>query len=224
MEPTFKTSFIPKKPLQPSLETKVEHKTGIDFFMLTAMIIFITAVLLTVGVFVYQFTLKTVIEGQIRNLEKARQSFDPTFINEATRLNNRIENVNKILSNHLAPSEIFSLLQEFTLQTVTFQRFLFEDGDDGNIKIIANGEADSFRSIVLQSDKFGQSGSLKDVLFSGLEPNDGDNINFVMEASLDPQLILYRENLVSPDNVPAVEPVENTPEEDLGVFGEDIEQ
>lgn len=218
MEPQFKTSFIPKKPIQPSLETLSDHKTGINFFMLIAMIIFITAILLTAGVFVYKFTLKGAIESQLRTLEKARQSFEPTFIAGASRLNTRIVNVNKILNNHLAPSAVFALLQEFTLQTISFNRFLFEDGDDGSIKITASGEADSFRSIVLQSDKFGQSGYLRDVLFAGLEPNESGNVNFTMEASLDPQLVLYRRYLV-PVETPVAEPVENT-EEDLGVFGD----
>lgn len=225
MEPKFKTSFIPKKPIQPSVSSKAEGKSGINFFMLVAMILFITSVLLTVGVFVYKFTLRGAIESQLRTLETARQSFEPTFINQANRLNTRIENVNRILNSHLAPSVMFSLLEEFTLQTVSFNRFLFQDGEDGTIKVIASGEADSFRSIVLQSDKFGQSGSLRDVLFSGLEPNESGNVNFVMEASLDPQLVLYRKNLV-PNQPPAVEPVEDEDDQgDIGIFGEEpIEQ
>jgi hypothetical protein len=163
--------------------------------------------------------LKGAIGVQLQTLEKARQSFEPTFITEANRLNLRIENVNRILNNHLAPSAIFALLQEFTLQTVSFDRFLFQDGADGTIKVAAAGEADSFRSIVLQSDKFGQSGYLRDVLFAGLEPNDRGNINFTMEASIDPQLVLYRKHLV-PIDVPAVEPIEEDPTEDIGIFGE----
>ena len=219
MEPKFKTSFVPKKPVQPSLEKRVDHKTGVNFFMLIAMIAFITSVLLTVGVFVYKFTLKGAIESQLKTLEKARQSFEPTFISEASRLNERITNVNRILNNHLAPSEVFSLLEEFTLQTISFDRFQFLDENNGTIKIIASGNADSFRSIVLQSDKFGQSGYLRDVLFSGLEPNEFDDINFDMEASLDPQLVLYRRSL-APVQIPDVEPVVNEQQDNLGVFGD----
>lgn len=224
MEPTFKTSFIPKKPIQPSIDKRVEQRAGINFFMLIATILFITAVLLTAGVFAYKFTLMGAIKAQLSTLETARQSFEPSFINEANRLNSRIVNINRILNSHLAPSAIFSLLQEFTLQTVAFNRFLFQDGTDGTIKIQASGEADSFRSIVLQSDKFGQSGYLRDVLFAGLEPNDRGNINFTMEASLDPQLVLYRKHLV-PIQPPAVEPVEEeNPAEDIGIFGEEPTQ
>lgn len=219
MEPTFKTSFIPKKPIEPSLDSKVEYKSGINFFMLIAMILFITSVILSAGVFAYKFTLSSAIEIQLRTLEKVRQSFDPAFVTEANRLNTRIDNVNKILNSHLAPSSIFSLLEEFTLQTVSFKRFLFKDGEDGTIKIESSGEADSFRSIVLQSDNFGQSGYMRDVLFAGLEPNDRQNINFTMEASLDPQLVLYRKNLV-PVSVPDVEPVTQDPAQDIGIFGE----
>ncbi|MCB9806128.1 hypothetical protein H6775_03135 [Candidatus Nomurabacteria bacterium] len=222
MEPQFKTSFIPKKPIQPSLDKKVaQNEKGVNFFMLVAVIIFVTAVLLSVAVFAYKLTLKGRIELQLRTLEKAREAFDPGFISEATRLNTRIVSANKILNNHLSPSAIFDLLEKFTLQTVSFKSFVFADGGDGALKVTATGEADSFKSVVLQSDKFDQSGYMRDLIFDGLEPNDDGNVNFKLSVSIDPQLVLFRKNLVPIDNTPTAEDnSQNTqPANDLGVFG-----
>lgn len=221
MEPKFNTSFIPKKPLQ-SQQGKVVSGRGdkLNFFMLIAVIIFLVAVLLAAGVFAYKLTVKGAIEAQLRTLDRARQAFEPTFISEATRLNNRIVSANKLLNSHLAPSEIFELLENFTLQTVSFKTFNFEDGEDGTIKITGSGEGDSFRSIVLQSDKFGQSGYLRDVLFSGLEPNQFGNIDFTFEASLDPQLVLYRKSLnIINTSENTDKNAEQNEDNDLGVFG-----
>lgn len=224
MEPQFKTSFIPKKPIQPSLDKKVAKlDKGISFFMLISVIIFVTAVLLSAGVFAYKLTLKGRIELQLRTLEKAKEAFDSGFISEATRLNARIVSANKILNDHLSPSAIFELLEKFTLQTVSFKSFNFSDGLDGTIRIDAVGEADSFKSIVLQSDKFDQSGYMRDLLFDGLESNKEENINFKLSVSLDPQLILYRKNLVPIDNTSTEgeEAESEQPVDDgLGVFGD----
>jgi len=221
MEPTFNTSFIPKKPIQTQVgKVGSARKDGINFFMLIAVILFLASLLLTAGVFAYKLTVQGSIESQIRTLEKAQQAFDPKFVVKASRLNSRIINANDILNSHLAPSEIFDLLEEFTLQTVTFSSFKFEDGEDGTIKILASGEGDSFRSIVLQSDKFGESGYLRDVLFSGLEPTEFNNIAFSFEASLDPQLILYRKSLSLIEIEAEAEPVVEE-QADLGIFGND---
>lgn len=221
MEPKFKTSFIPQKPMQSSQGTPASgRKEGVNFFMLIAVILFLVASLLAAGAFAYKLTLKGSLESQLRTLEKAKNAFEPTFISEATRLNSRIINANRLLNNHLSPSSIFGLLEDFTLQTVSFSKFEFQDGDDGTIKIIASGEGDSFRSIVLQSDKFGETGSMRDVLFSDLEPNNFGNVNFTFEASIDPQLVLYRKSL-RPSNIVEEKPEEKVVEkvDDLGVFG-----
>lgn len=220
MEPQFKTSFIPKKPIQSSAgKIGSDRKEGVNFLMLIGVIIFLVAVLLTAGVFAYKQTIKSSINAQIRTLDKAQQAFDPVFIGGATRLNERIVNANKLLNGHLAPSAIFKLLQDFTLKTVSFQQFDFEDGEDGTIKVLAKGEGDSFRSIVLQSDKFGESGYMRDVLFSDLEPNNSGNVNFSFEASIDPQLVLYKRSIRTIETKEL--PTSPKPKQDdpLGIFG-----
>jgi len=144
----------------------------------------------------YRLTLEQRINSQFQTLEKVKESFEPNFITQATRLNSRIVSASKILDNHLAPSAVFDLLEEFTLQTISFNTFDFSDNIEGKIIITGTGEGDSFASVVLQSDEFGKSGYMRDVLFSDLQPNTGGNVNFAFEATLDPQLVLYRKGLV----------------------------
>jgi hypothetical protein len=193
MEPKFKTSFIPKKPI--SAQSSSSRK-GVGFLTLISSVIFVGTSLFAAGVFMYKLTVEQRIEAQIKTLEKVRQSFEPNFISQATRLNRRIVAANKILDSHLSPSSIFELLETFTLKTISFSSFQFEDSVDGKVIVSARGEGDSFASVVLQSDEFGNSGYMRDVLFSGLEPNQQGNVDFTFEATLDPQLILYRKSLV----------------------------
>ena len=219
MEPKFKSSFIPKKPVATPVSGRIGGAgKGLNFLTLLATVIFLAAALFAGGTFMYKLTIEQRIEAQFRTLEKVRQSFEPNFVSQATRLNNRIVAAERIIESHLAPSAIFELLEEFTLQTVAFESFEFRDNVEGQVVVKGTGEGDSFRSVVLQSDEFGNSGYLRDVLFSDLEPNQKGNVDFAFEATLDPQLVLYRKSLV-PVSVPDVEQLDDQEEVDLGVFG-----
>ncbi|MDA8611347.1 hypothetical protein N9L18_00585 [Candidatus Pacebacteria bacterium] len=222
MEPKFKTSFIPKKPVATVAKGKVNVGKGLNFMTLFSTVIFLAAALFAGGMFMYKLNLEQRIESQLQTLEKVRQTFEPNFIAQATRLNNRIVAAGRILERHLAPSAIFELLEEFTLQTVAFKTFEFTDNADGEVVIKGAGEGDSFRSVVLQSDEFGSSGYMRDVLFADLEPNQRGNVQFSFEAVLDPQLILYRKGLVPiiDTETPDVEQLDDQEDVDLGVFGE----
>jgi hypothetical protein len=196
MEPKFKTSFIPKKQITgPMPGSAVDRLAGFNFVTLLATVIFLAAVLFLAGLVLYKYSLKATIEGQYVTLQKARESFDENLIAQATRLNKRIISAERILENHIAPSEIFTLLQQTTLQTVSLNKLTFSDNIDGEISIEASGEGASFDSIVLQSDEYGRSGFMRDVLFAGLEPNERGNVDFTFEATLEPKLIFYKTRL-----------------------------
>lgn len=222
MEPNFKTSFIPKKPVATTTRGNLgASNKGLNFLTLLATVIFLAASLFAIGMFMYKLTIEQRIKGQEENLEKVRQTFEPNFISQATRLNSRIVAAGRILEKHLSPSSIFELLERTTLQTVSFRNFEFTDNVDGEVIIRGNGEGDSFRSIVLQSDEFGNSGYMKDVLFGDLEPNSKGNVDFSFEATLDPQLISYSKGLVVDNSPPDVEQLDDEEDIDLGIYGDE---
>ncbi len=209
MEPKFTTSFIPKKQSGIAAGSSTGLSPSISFSTLLSVVIVVAVVLFAAGLFLYRLTIEKTIQDQYATLERVKDSFDTNFISQATRLNKRIVSGGKILDNHLAPSAIFDLLEEFTLQTVSFKSFEFTDNVDGKIIVKGTGEGDSFASVVLQSDEFGKSGYMRDVLFADLQPNAAGNVNFSFEATIDPQLVLYSRGMVpvntAPQELPAVE-------------------
>ncbi len=201
MEPQFTTSFIPKKQVAASAKGASNFAPTVSFSTLLSAVIII-------ALFLFRLTIEKTIEEQYVTLERVKESFDSNFIGQATRLNKRITSAGKILDGHLAPSAIFELLEEFTLQTVSFKNFEFSDDVDGKILVKGSGEGDSFASVVLQSDEFGKSGFMRDVLFSDLQPNVAGNVTFTFEATLDPDLISYSKGVVpvqAQEELPAVE-------------------
>ncbi len=227
MDPQFKTSFIPKKSMGgPMPGSAVSRLAGFNFLTLLATVIFLASALFAAGLYIYNATLEKQIEGQVVALQKSSEAFEPNFIAQATRLNKRIVAATRILERHISPSAIFHELELTTLQTIALNSFTFSDNVEGKIVVRGSGEGDSFRSIALQSDEFGKNGFMRDVLFSGLSPNQRNNVDFTFEATLDPQIILFQRGIVTTDGTGEEEPpaVEQLDDENLGVFGNPDQQ
>lgn len=194
-EQKYTTSFIPKKPIQVSKKPGKISKGGASFMTMITLVIFIATLVAAGGVYVYQLSLNGRIETQNKNLLKARESFNSEFIAQATRLNDRIESVRSLVNNHVAPSQIFKLLEDETLTTVRFNSLRYYEDEDNKLRLDVSGLAKGFQSIVLQSDRYGNTGKLRDVLFASLQPTEEGLVSFTFDGSVEPRAILYR-NLV----------------------------
>lgn len=205
MDNQIKTSFIPRKTIDAPANFQTgaprSRQVGKTILSLIATFIFLGVIALGVLVYTWQIKIKKDITNQVEAMQIARQSFDEKFVQDASRLNTRIEAAQKMLQNHVAPSAIYSLLEEYTLQTVSFGQFSFKDNLDGTIAVSGSGEAARYESIVLQSDAFGKSGYLRNVIFTNLRPDQNNqNVGFSFQATLDPKLILYRNSLEENNN------------------------
>jgi len=185
------TSFIPKKPQTPS----AKRKGGgvINIFFLISLIIFLGALTVTVGVFLYERVVAQNIEEKSAKLEKAREAFEPTLIEALSKLDIRIQAAQEILDSHIALSSFFELLERLTLQSVQFNDFNNVISPDGRVGIAMKGTARSFSSVALQSDVFGKDPFIRNPLFTNLNLDDLGNVIFDFSATLDPALLSYRQ-------------------------------
>lgn len=191
----FTTSFIPKKPLTP---TVANYKTSSNYLTIVTVAIFLGTLAFGAGVFVYKISAEREIINQIDQLQKTKSEFDVNFIKEATRLNAKITSVKTLIDKHQAPSAVLDLLQKNTLSTVRFNNFKYStDKTKGAITIDASGVGLGYPSIVLQSDEFGKTGALKDVVFSSVQPDEKGSVSFAFKSGIDPSLVLYRKTLAS---------------------------
>jgi len=199
METQFKNSFIPKKTISSSVSSASSRK-GASSGRAISSIIGIFIFLITIGgyaaTFAWELKVKNDIKTQVANLEKAKEDFDESFLQNASRLNTRLEQSSKILENHVSPSSLYALLERYTLQTVSFKQFSFNDNEDGTITVAGKGDAFQYETIVNQSKAFGDSNRLRNVIFTELVPSEEDStIGFSFEATLDPKVIFYRNSL-----------------------------
>ncbi len=201
MENKFQTSFIPQKPLT---QTFSQPPRTTNFFTLVSTIIFITVLALCGGVFGYQKYLQNQNAGFADQLRKITAEFQPSFLAEMTRLDNRLVSTKTLLSNHLAVSTFFDFLSKNTLKNVRFSSFSYVS-DGTKITVSMKGQANGFAAVALQSMAFGTADNLKvlrNPTIGDLNLDASGNVSFGFATYIQPNSMLYRSALVPAPVVP----------------------
>ncbi len=161
-----------------------------DLFMLISVVLFIASVVLAVGVFLYVQFLETQSASKLAQLQRAKAAFEPALIQKLMHLDDRMHVADDLLASHLAPSIVLKILEQTTLQTVSYASFDFKAPDSQNTTIHMAGNAQSVNSIALQADLFSKSSILTSPIFSGVNRSSG-GVAFSVSALINPALIRY---------------------------------
>lgn len=174
-------------------------------FFLLALLVFFMSLLAAGAAFGYEQLLTKRIADKDQDLRQAEGAFNPGTIQELVRMDQRLNQADSLLSKHVAPSALFYFLSTITLERVQLTSLDFSLQPDGTADISLGGSADSFSTVALQSDQFGASKVLRDVIFSGITVGDTGRVNFSVNASVDPGLVSYSKYLEQMQNVPAAQ-------------------
>lgn len=202
MDPQVQASFIPKKSLTPM---PVGGGGGFGLMYLLAIFLFIVSLVAAGAAFAYTQYLKTAIASKAHSLELAQGAYEPGAIQDLIRLDQRMVNARSLLQKHIALSGIFSLLSEETLAQVQFVSFRTTPLEAGKYSIQMAGIADNFSTLALQSDQFGGTKSLSDVVFSQItvDPKTGE-VTFQVDTKVDTSVVMYAKTIspgtVTPDS------------------------
>ena len=207
MDPQVQSSFIPKKSLDISA-TRNESSFGLLF--LIALLVFIASLVAAGGSFAYTGYLHNAIDSKAKSLALAEGAFDPGAIEDLVRLDSRLNQSKALLADHVAVSGVFALLSQQTLANVSFSNFEYDLNPDGTAKITMTGTADSFSTVALQSDQFGGSKLLKNVVFSGITVNTNGSVGFSVTATIDPSVFAYVSSLSATNTTSASTPTAPT--------------
>jgi len=197
MAQEFQTSFIPtgKQTSTPSSMIPggggrpKKDILGTVLFLVT-LVIFIGTALYTGYSVWYEKKLVTQIDALKQELALIKESIVDGEIGTIEKMNNRLKQSSGLLSSHIAPILLFTMLEDETLPTVTFTNFLFE-ANDQNYQVTAAGKAANFESIVYQSDVFGENSALRDVLFSNLQRTPEGDVTFSFSTFITPESVAY---------------------------------
>jgi len=183
-------SFIPREMREVSVVGRVRRGGLADLFILIAVVFLVASVALAVAVFLYQQYLQSSGTSKVDQLERAKTAFEPSLIQELTRVDDRMRAAGEILGGHIAPSALFRMLEATTITTVAFRSLNFEAADAGNLSVKMDGIADSVNSIALQADLFSKGTMITNPIFSNIN-RETDGVHFNLSALVNPAAINY---------------------------------
>lgn len=161
-----------------------------DLLLLFGIVLFVASAALGAAVFLYGQYLHTESASKLEQLQRAKAAFEPSLIQQLTRLDDRMHAADGLLSSHVAPSAFFAALQSATLESVAFQSLDLQASDPHHITIKMQGIAQSVNSIALQADLFSKNGVITSPIFSGIA-RQPDGVHFNLAAIVNPNAIRY---------------------------------
>ncbi len=199
MEQNFQTSFIPKKSIIKERTISVRSISPIT--IISIFILF--AVLVATGtLYFYKGILTTTKTQKIKDLDLAKNRFEPERIAELQALDKRLRASSEILGQHIAVTPIFQALQKITMKTVRFTSFTysFEEEISDKVSVKMSGVAVGYRSVALQADLFTQNKNFIDPVFANLKLDDRGNVLFDLDFLVDPHFVDYKQKLLTERN------------------------
>ena len=197
MDNSFQTSFIPKKPIDTSVHPiRTEKKHHKSPFSVLATILFVITLIISGGLYFYKTTLEDARGNLISNIEKVKNSFNQSTIQELELFSKRISSSKEILNKHIMMSPMFELLGDLTIPAIQYTSFYHED-KDGEFLVTISGISYDYHSIALQANVFDEDRNqpFKNVVFSNLNTNQDNYVTFDLSFTVDPRILSYENNL-----------------------------
>src|SRR5882672_5378640 len=219
METGIQSSFIPQDAGDVKLTPpRIGGGTGFSELVLLLCIVFVVASGALAGaVFVYKQYTVTSLNQKKDQLERAKAAFDPTLIQQLTRLDDRMHAGSSIISQHIAPSVIFDALSQATLTTIQYTSMNIDDADPAHITVRFTGVAQSVNSIALQAQVLSKNSVVTNPIFSGIA-RQSDGVHFSLAAVVNPKSISY-ETMLTAANPPPPAPAAAAPTPPPSPFG-----
>lgn len=192
MDTDFKTSFVPKRPVASALPAQTVRAPGI--LNLLGFVLLIASLLSAGGVYVFRAkTVRDVAEAK-QSLVRAKNAFEPSFIEELKSLDRRIESANLILDKHYVVTPVFRALEEITLPNVRYTNFDYsiDTQEKTRIRVEMLGEAASYEMVTVQADLFDKHPFIVNPIFSDFALSETGKIQFKVQFMVDHSLSAFR--------------------------------
>ncbi|PIR86274.1 hypothetical protein COU13_01945 [Candidatus Kaiserbacteria bacterium CG10_big_fil_rev_8_21_14_0_10_43_70] len=210
MDSKITSSFIPTDTVRGGPDRPSYKSGGFDLLMLGGIILFIASVALAIGVFLYMQFVQASLSAKTEQLQRAQEAFEPALIAELTRLDDRMSAAESVLQQHIAPSELFRILEDLTLETISLTSLNFQANSGSSMEMTLAGVARSVNSIALQADLYGKHVAITSPIFSNIN-RDERGVLFDVSATLNPSALRYVNILSSrakPAALPQVQPAQ----------------
>lgn len=159
-----------------------------EFTQLSKLGLGIVAILLLVsaGLFIWQKKLDNQLNSYDSELQGLISQRDLSLEERLKGLNMVLNVFKGVLDKHIYWTQIFKILEEKTLNTITFKNF---GGDVSDNSINLSGKAQSYAALAKQVKIFEDTPGVKSVLSSGIGLSEDGKVDFSLDITFDGELL-----------------------------------
>ena len=153
-----------------------------EFFVISSIILLIVVVLISAGLWWYEYDLNKEKDNLNTKLQGLADQRDLALEANFTELKDGIDNLKKLLDNHIRSSELFVMIEELSLPQVQFVGFT---SDLLESILSLDVKAASYNIFAKQVVVFEQDQRIKKVTFSEVAMDDEGGVNSSLKLELD---------------------------------------
>lgn len=165
-----------------------KEKTSKKLVVIPLVLIIATAIVCA-GFFSYKKTLSNRSSNLDNEIGQINQKISQKLDTEVISFQKHLNNLKKMLDDHIYCSNVFSLIERKTVPTVSFESF---NGDISSKNIQLKGKAISFSSLAKQVVAFKESEEISKVDFSSANIGTDGGISFDISLFLKQEIFEYK--------------------------------
>ncbi len=165
-----------------------KEKTSKKLVIIPIVLIIITAIICA-GLFFYEKTLSNKVSDLDNEIDQINEKISQELDTEVISFQKHLNNLKRMLNDHIYYSNVFDLIEKNTVPTVSFESF---DGDVPSKKIQLKGKAISFSSLAKQVVAFREAEEISKVDFSSASIGVDGGIGFDLSLFLKQEMFEYK--------------------------------
>lgn len=160
-------SFIPKQ--NPVKNTRRVASRQVYILNLVSYLLLISALIAVVALFAYDRYTQTALANEIESLNKEISDFNVEDMESLVDLNEQLTAAQNLLDKNLSLRAVLAIVEDATIDTIQFKTLKFTRVSDGDIKLDATVDTDSFDSVLFQREVYEKAEKLKSVELEGVK-------------------------------------------------------
>lgn len=198
MQPTFQTSFIPKKTIinEPGHSSNVVR--DINVISIVSSIIFVLSLATYGGLFLYKNILIKQIKNADEEIKRTKSAYQIEKTQELVEVSNKIASAKRLLNSHVAVSKLLYLMQDLTVKRIRLTKLNYNN--ENNIPTLGfSGESANYNALAEQSNIFLQNKYIVNPHFGDFSLEQNGHVRISFTSGIDTSIFSYRD-LVEPSS------------------------
>ena len=177
------TSFVPRIPVSSTKSTTAQFDF-LKIILFFSLGIFITALLVSGGIFLYQRSLEgQLVQKQIQ-LQKIEKTLNQSNVYSFVYLRDQLSSAQILLDKHLTLSRVFNLLEKLTVKKLSYINLKINIPKGKPATLEVEGVAANFAVLAAQAASLKKNKLLTNTVFSGFSLKRNGTVGFTLNATL----------------------------------------